>query len=97
MTLGQRFHRFWNRRANYRGCFTDPSGKLTKQGEAVLQDLAVFCRANRSIVTVSPIQRTVDTHATMLAEGRREVYNRIVQILGMTDEQLTSLKDEADE
>lgn len=97
MTLGQRFHLFWNRRANYRGCFTDPRGKLTPAGEAVLNDLARFCRANRSIVTISPVQRVVDTHATMLAEGRREVYNRIVQILGMTDEQITSLKDEVDE
>lgn len=97
MTIGQRFHIWWNRRANYRGCFTDPNGKLTKQGEAVLRDLAHYCRANRPTVVVSPVSRTVDTHATMLAEGRREVYNRIVQVLGMTDEQITSLKDEADE
>lgn len=95
MKLSQRFNMLWNRRANYRACFTDERGKLTPAGEAVMQDLAIFCRANRSIVTLSPVQRTVDTHATMLAEGRREVYNRIAQILGMTDEQLTALKDDA--
>ncbi|PVX84343.1 hypothetical protein [Paraburkholderia unamae] len=90
-----RFLRFFNRRAQYRACFTDQRGKLTAAGEAVLRDLAEFCRAERSILTLSPISRTVDTHATMVAEGRREVYVRILQILRMTDAQLNSLKDEA--
>lgn len=90
-----RFLRFWNRRAQYRACFTDARGKLTPAAEAVLRDLAVFCRAERSILTLSPVSRTVDTHATMVAEGRREVYVRILQILRMTDAQLNSLKDEA--
>lgn len=97
MTLGQRFHLFWNRRANYRTCFTDERGKLTAAGEAVLRDLATFCRAEKTTLITSPVSRTVDTHATMLAEGRREVYLRIMHILRMSDEQITSLKDEVDE
>lgn len=89
-----RFLRFWNRRKQYRACFTDASGRLTPDGEAVLRDLAVFCRAERSVLTLSPVTRIVDTHATMVAEGRREVYVRILQILRMTDAQLNSLKAE---
>ncbi|SMG01063.1 Bbp19 family protein [Burkholderia singularis] len=92
-----RFLHFWNRRAHYRHCFCDERGILTLAGERVLADLAVFCRADRSTVITSPLQRTVDPFATMVAEGRREVFVRILQILGMSDAQLNSLKNEADE
>ncbi|MDY7802810.1 hypothetical protein U0E23_10060 [Burkholderia stagnalis] len=92
-----RFLRFWNRREHYRRCFCDERGKLTPAGEAVLADLAAFCRANQSTVITSPVQRTVDPLATMVAEGRREVFVRLVQIIGTTDDQLNSLKDEAEE
>ncbi|MBU9282330.1 hypothetical protein [Burkholderia multivorans] len=92
-----RFLRFWNRREQYRRCFCDERGKLTPAGEAVLADLAQFCRANQSTVITSPVQRTIDPLATMVAEGRREVFVRLIQILGMDDEQLNSLKDEATE
>jgi hypothetical protein len=43
------------------------------------------------------VQRTIDPLATMVAEGRREVFVRLIQILGMEDAQLNSLKDEAPE
>jgi len=89
-----RFLRFWNRRNHYRRCFTNEAGHLTSDGEAVLRDLAAFCRADRSVLTLSPVTRTVDTHATMVAEGRREVFVRILQILRMTDAQINSLKSE---
>jgi hypothetical protein len=34
----------------------------------------------------------VDTHATAVAEGRREVFLKITQILNLTDEQINALK-----
>ncbi|MCW3505657.1 Bbp19 family protein [Burkholderia cenocepacia] len=92
-----RFLRFWNRREQYRRCFCDERGKLTPAGEAVLADLAQFCRANQSTVITSPVQRTIDPLATMIAEGRREVFVRLIHILGMEDAALNSLKDEAPE
>ncbi|MCR5894470.1 MULTISPECIES: hypothetical protein [Burkholderia] len=92
-----RFLRFWNRREQYRRCFCDERGKLTPAGEAVLADLAQFCRANQSTVITSPVQRTIDPLATMIAEGRREVFVRLIQTLGMEDAALNSLKDEAPE
>ena len=36
----------------------------------------------------------IDTHATAVAEGRREVWLKITQILSLTDEQINKLKDE---
>lgn len=92
-----RFLRYWNRRAHYRRCFFDETGHLTPAANAVLADLAAFCRADRSTVMTSPVQRTVDPLATCVAEGRREVYVRILQILSMTDAQLNSLKRDPDE
>lgn len=97
MAIVNRFLRFWNRRESYRRCFVSADGKLTRHGEAVLADLASFCRANRPTVVFASPQRVVDTHASMLAEGRREVYCRIIEILGMTDAQLNQLKEEAPE
>jgi hypothetical protein len=35
----------------------------------------------------------IDTHATVLAEGRREVWLRITETLNLTDAQLFKLKE----
>lgn len=63
----------------------------------VIQDLARFCRVHQSTVVVSPVSRTVDTHATMLAEGRREVFNRITQYLNLSEDQIMQLQERANE
>lgn len=56
------------------------------QSQKVLRDLAVFCRANESTFAVDP-------RAHALAEGRREVFLRIVKHLHLSDEQLLSYYD----
>jgi len=96
MSLTDRFYLLFRQRAAYRRCFADADGKLTREGRAVLAHLADFCRVSRSTLVVSPVTRTVDTHATMVAEGRREVFNKIVQILSLTDEQPMQLKERSD-
>ena len=58
----------------------------------VLADLREFCRADASCVVVSKDGK-IDTHATVLAEGRREVWLRITETLNLTDEQLLKLKE----
>ncbi len=84
------------RRKAYAECFLDDSGNLTPAARAVMTDLAHFCRVYRSTVVVSPVSRSVDTHASMLAEGRREVFNRLFSILRITDEQILSEQDHAE-
>ena len=91
------FYRMTGRRNAYRACFCDRDGKLTKAGRLVLEDLQRFCRTNQSTVVVSPVSRVIDTHATMVAEGRREVFNRLHYYLNLTDEALHSIKDRSDE
>jgi hypothetical protein len=53
-------------------------------GEAVLKDLASFCRANESCFHPDP-----RVHAVM--EGRREVWLRIQEHLKLTEEQLLTI------
>jgi hypothetical protein len=55
---------------------------LSPVGEKILVDLAKFCRANVSCVTVGR-NGQIDTHATAVAEGRREVWLRIQQYLNL--------------
>jgi hypothetical protein len=53
-------------------------------GEAVLKDLASFCRANESCFHPDP-----RVHAVM--EGRREVWLRIQEHLKLTTEQMLTI------
>ena len=50
-------------------------------GEAVLEDLARFCRANET--TFLP-----DERASLILDGRREVWLRIQKHLHLTDDEL---------
>lgn len=83
------------RRKAYAQCFLDEEGNLTPAARAVMTDLAHFCRVYRSTAIVSPVSRSVDTHASMLAEGRREVWNRVFSILRITDDQILAERQES--
>lgn len=67
-----------SRKGAYEAAFAGPTG------EAVLADLAKFCRANES--TFHP-----DPHVAARLDGRREVWLRIQSHLKMTDDQLLKL------
>ena len=62
--------------------------------EVVLADLKRFCRADTSTVVVSPVSKAIDPLAMAMAEGRREVWNRIQSYLHMADREITQLKEE---
>lgn len=66
------------RKRDYQLTFNSPSANR------VLIDLARFCRANESAFDADP-----RIHAAL--EGRREVWLRIQQHLGLTSEQLMQL------
>lgn len=76
--LAQRF--IQGRALAYRRTFTRPN----KDVEAVLADLAKFCRAAES--TGHP-----DPHVAARLDGRREVWLRIAQHLNLTTEELFRL------
>lgn len=93
--LSDRARRLLNRRLSYRECFLDPGGTLTQAGAYVVRDLARFCGAYRTSFRVSPITRSADPLAMAYAEGRRDVFLRLQQMLKLPEEEfLRSLEDE---
>lgn len=83
---------FWNLRESARALFVRRDATPV-QARPILDELREFCRADVSCVVVAKDGR-IDTHATAVAEGRREVWLKIQQILELTDEQINKLKDE---
>lgn len=79
----------------FREVFGLPENR-TRSQSIVLKVLAEFCRTNKSSVTVSPIHRQVDPLATCVAEGRREVFNRISQFIHLNQDELIRIIEEAE-
>ena len=73
-----------NRKQMYVRTFKSPTG------EAVLKDLARFCRSNKSTFHTDP-------RVSAVLQGRHEVFLRITQHLGLTAEQLLQLYDGANQ
>jgi hypothetical protein len=88
MTFRDRLQR---RRAAYRELFLDERGHATRATAIVVGDLMRFCRARSSTVTVS--QGRIDPIAMGVAEGRREVWNRIQSYINL-DERAIQVIDE---
>nr|DAQ54395.1 MAG TPA: hypothetical protein [Caudoviricetes sp.] len=88
-----RIQKVLNRRQAYRRIFLDGDGNLTPDGEAVIRDLARFCRLHRSTSVVSLTTRQTDVPATFQAEGRREVILRILGHLHVDDADLVRLTE----
>lgn len=86
--------RIRKRKYAYRRMFLGENGQLNADGQAVLADLAKFCKANQSTAVVSPISRTVDPIASALAEGRREVWLRIMAHLHIEDRVIFNLNED---
>ena len=68
-------------------------GKDDANVATLLNELRDFCRADSSCVVVAK-DGHIDTHATAVAEGRREVWLKIVTILNLSDEQLNRIKEQ---
>lgn len=90
------FSRILNRRHAYRRVFLDGEARLSKDGEAIIADLARFCRLHRSTTVVSTVSRQTDVPATFQAEGRREVLLRILAHLHVTDADLIRITERID-
>jgi hypothetical protein len=77
----------------YRRAFLGDDGNPNIDGATILADLKKFCRADKSTTMVSPVSKTVDPLASAQAEGRREVWLRIVQMLYLDDRIIAALND----
>ena len=82
------------RRQSYKRVFLNQDGQPHRDAEIVLADLKKFCRASSSTVVVSPVSKSIDPYAMALAEGRREVWNRIAQYLYLDDKTIQQLSED---
>lgn len=88
--------RILKRKYAYRRLFLGENG-LNGDGQIVLADLAKFCKATSSTAVVSPISRQVDPVASALAEGRREVWLRIMAHLHIDEKVVFNLNQNEDQ
>jgi hypothetical protein len=63
-------------------------GEMTPPGDIVLRDLARYCYASRPTLKVSQVTQQSDAIAMAFAEGRRDVFNRIVAMLNLDTTQI---------
>jgi hypothetical protein len=81
------------RRYSYRRLFLGEDG-LNADGQVVLADLAKFCRATSSTAIVSPVSQSVDPIAMAMAEGRREVWLRLMAHLHIDERVVFNLNED---
>lgn len=88
-------NKLFRRRQSYRHVFMSESGQMSPAGRIVLADLTKFCRGLTSTTVVSQVSGMVDPYASGLAEGRREVWLRIMKELGLDPmEVMQAVRDE---
>lgn len=86
-----------NRRKAYARTFLADDAELHRHAALVLADLKRFCRAAESTLMVSPVTGQVDPLATAAAEGRREVWMRIIAHLHLEDRITLNLEEPTNE
>lgn len=74
----------------------DEEGKLAPDTRRFLHSMREFCHADVSCIVVGK-DGHIDTHATAVAEGHREVFLELVRVMKITDEELFNLKDPDEE
>lgn len=76
-----------------RACLMAPDGQtLTRSAAVLLADLRVFCCADTSCVAIAK-DGHIDVHATMVAEGRREVWARLHEHLNLNDQAVRDIEE----
>lgn len=89
--IGRLIRRVLRRKLAYRRTFMDAEGRLHPDAEVVLADLRRFCRATGSTMVLSPVSKTIDPLAMAMAEGRREVWMRLMAHLHVDEKQVFNL------
>ena len=77
----------------YKALFLAEDGTLNEHAKIIMDDLRSFCRADSSTAVMSPATKCIDPLASMLAEGRREAFMRIDQMVHLPDRVLTDTDD----
>lgn len=85
--------RLFTRTTAYQRTFLGDDGKPDTDAAIVLADLKRFCYVERTTAKISPMTQTMDPLAMAFAEGRREVYMRIVGFLNLDEAAIRNLTE----
>lgn len=85
--------RIMRRKLAYRRTFLNVDGKLHNDADIVLADLKRFCRATASTAVLAPVSKQIDPIAMAMAEGRREVWLRIMAHLHLDERTVFNLTE----
>ncbi len=84
-----------DRVSSYRALFVvgpkEEADQIAPAAEAVLRDLAQYCYANKPTLKISPQTGMTDPYAMAFAEGRRDVWNRIVALCNLSETQIARI------
>lgn len=81
------------RKQAYRTALMD-GDDLSAAGRVIMNDLAKFCRAHKSTSMYSAVAGAFDPMASAQAEGRREVWLRILEHLHLEDRFITNIREQ---
>lgn len=95
--INKMIEKILHKKRAYRRVFLNADGDLTPDAIIILDDLRRFCRATGSTAVISPVSKTIDPYAMAMAEGRREVWNRIQANLYVNEKQVFELQEKADD
>lgn len=82
----------WRRRDAYRRVLLDDRGDLTPDSQILMADLKRFCCAAKPTIRLDKDGK-VDPYAMAVAEGRREVWNRINSYLFIDEKVIQTLNE----
>lgn len=74
------------KRDKVRQLMLDNNDNFNEAAGILMRDLGKFCNMNKPTIRVSKITGVIDPIAMAVAEGRRETYLRILEILHFTDD-----------
>lgn len=78
-------------RVAFRGTFLGANGKPHADGAKVLAELRRFCHGGKATIKVSQ-SGAIDSHASIAAAARQEVYFRVLDLLNLDDSDLALME-----
>ena len=91
MTLKKKISRIRDLRGAFRRTFNGPDERPDADGIAVLSELRKFCYGNKPTLKTGS-DGHIDPYASIAAAARQEVYQRIIAMLNIDDEDLARME-----
>lgn len=90
----QKIYRTIAKRDRIRQLMLQDNDEFNPNAAVLMKELASFCYIGRTTTKVSKITGRIDPIASAIAEGRREVVLRILELLRFTDDKALKMIEE---